>query len=79
MPPAFCTAQVNSSYFPVPPGSDMPPVQGCKKQEYVVVCVIGVGKQNQQKHEHLPPVAPLHPHVVGLQDRQRVVWATLHF
>jgi hypothetical protein len=28
----------------------MPPVQGCKKQEYVVVCVIGVGKQNQQKH-----------------------------
>ena len=32
----------NPSDFPVKPGSDMPAVQGCHKQDYAVVFVVGI-------------------------------------
>ena len=32
-----------SSWFPVTPGGPMPPVDGCNKQDYTVLFVIGVG------------------------------------
>ena len=35
-------ANVPKSAFPVSPGAAMPPVEGCEKQDYAVVVVIGV-------------------------------------
>ncbi len=35
-------ARVQTSAFPVEPGAAMPPVEGCGKQDYAVVFVIGV-------------------------------------
>lgn len=36
-------ANAQESAFPVSPGAAMPPVQGCSKQDYAVLIVIGVG------------------------------------
>jgi hypothetical protein len=36
-------ANVQETAFPVAPGGVMPPVEGCKKQDYTVLFVIGVG------------------------------------
>jgi hypothetical protein len=36
-------ANVQKTAFPVAPGGTMPPVEGCKKQDYRVLIVIGVG------------------------------------
>ena len=36
-------ANVQKTAFPVAPGGAMPPVEGCRKQDYVVLIVIGVG------------------------------------
>jgi hypothetical protein len=36
-------ANVQKTAFPVAPGGAMPPVLGCKKQDYTVLIVIGVG------------------------------------
>lgn len=36
-------AHANQSAFPVAPGGAMPPVEGCTKQDYAVLIVIGVG------------------------------------
>ena len=42
-----CTpASANRSQFPVTPGSLMPGVQGCQKQDYAVLFVIGVEVKN---------------------------------
>jgi len=35
-------ANVPNTAFPVSPGGAMPPVEGCEKQDYAVVVVIGV-------------------------------------
>lgn len=35
-------ANAQQSTFPVAPGAEMPPVNGCKKQDYAVLLVIGV-------------------------------------
>ena len=35
-------ANVPKTAFPVAPGAAMPPVEGCEKQDYAVVVVIGV-------------------------------------
>ncbi|HEU4683121.1 MAG TPA: hypothetical protein VFS39_01285 [Nitrospira sp.] len=40
---ACSPAQAPKSAFPVAPGGTMPPVQGCTKQDYAVLIVIGVG------------------------------------
>ena len=34
------------SAFPVSPGAAMPPVEGCNKQDYEVLIVIGMGEDN---------------------------------
>jgi len=34
------------SAFPVAPGAAMPPVEGCSKQDYQVLIVIGVVEEN---------------------------------
>jgi hypothetical protein len=39
-------AQAQISAFPVAPGSQMPPVDGCNKQDYAVLIVIGVAVEN---------------------------------
>lgn len=39
---ACSPATVQSEVFPVAPGIPMPPVKGCKKQEYQVLFVVGV-------------------------------------
>ena len=39
-------ANAQESGFPVAPGGPMPPVQGCKKQDYEVLIVIGVGVED---------------------------------
>ena len=36
-------AHANQTAFPVAPGGVMPPVEGCTKQDYAVLIVIGVG------------------------------------
>jgi len=36
-------SNANKTAFPVPPGGTMPPVEGCTKQDYTVLIVIGVG------------------------------------
>ncbi|MEZ4273734.1 MAG: hypothetical protein R3B95_00460 [Nitrospirales bacterium] len=33
--------------FPVLPGGAMPPVEGCKKQDYAVLIVIAVATENE--------------------------------
>lgn len=39
-----CTpAKAKPADFPVAPGAEMPPVEGCDKQDYAVLFVIGVG------------------------------------
>ena len=39
-------ANAQQTGFPVAPGADMPPVNGCKKQDYAVLLVIGVPVDN---------------------------------
>ncbi len=39
---ACSPAQVQRAAFPVAPGAGMPPVEGCTKQDYTVLIVIGV-------------------------------------
>ncbi|MBE0627589.1 MAG: hypothetical protein IH606_22560 [Burkholderiales bacterium] len=42
-----CTpAQVRKTAFPVAPGAAMPPLDGCVKQDYAVLIVIGVGVED---------------------------------
>ena len=35
--------------FPVDPGGAMPPVQGCRKQDYLVLIVIGVPEKDERR------------------------------
>lgn len=37
-----------SSDFPVKPGSEMPPISGCSKQDYAVLFVIGIEAESKQ-------------------------------
>ena len=39
-------ANAQKTAFPVAPGGAMPPVEGCKKQDYAVLIVIGVGVED---------------------------------
>ena len=39
-------AKAPKTAFPVAPGALMPPVEGCNKQDYAVLIVIGVGVEN---------------------------------
>lgn len=39
-------AKAQMSAFPVSPGAAMPPVEGCSKQDYEVLIVIGMGVEN---------------------------------
>ena len=39
-------ANAKKTAFPVAPGGTMPPVEGCTKQDYAVLIVIGVGVEN---------------------------------
>lgn len=39
-------ARAQASAFPVSPGAAMPPVEGCSKQHYQVLIVIGMGFEN---------------------------------
>ena len=39
-------ANAKQTTFPVAPGGAMPPVEGCTKQDYAVLIVIGVGVEN---------------------------------
>lgn len=39
-------AKAQMSAFPVAPGGAMPPVEGCNKQDYEVLIVIGMGQDN---------------------------------
>jgi hypothetical protein len=39
-------AKAQMSAFPVAPGGAMPPVEGCNKQDYEVLIVIGMGQEN---------------------------------
>lgn len=39
-------AKAQQSAFPVAPGAAMPPVEGCNKQDYAVLIVIGVAVEN---------------------------------
>jgi hypothetical protein len=39
-------AKAQKSAFPVTPGGPMPPVEGCNKQDYAVLFVIGVAVKN---------------------------------
>lgn len=39
-------ANANQSAFPIAPGGAMPPVEGCTKQDYAVLIVIGMGVEN---------------------------------
>ena len=42
-------ANVRRAAFPVAPGATMPPVEGCEKQDYAVVFVIGVAREEDRK------------------------------
>lgn len=42
-------ANVQKSAFPVDPGAAMPPVKGCKKQDYSVLIVIGVPVEEKRR------------------------------
>ena len=39
-------ANARASNFPVAPGAAMPPVEGCRKQDYAVLIVIGLAVEN---------------------------------
>ena len=39
--------KVQRSEFPVKPGAKMPPVDGCQKQDYAVLLVVGVAVDNK--------------------------------
>ena len=39
-------ANAQKTAFPVTPGGTMPPVEGCRKQDYAVLIVIGVGVED---------------------------------
>jgi hypothetical protein len=39
-------AKAAMTAFPVAPGESMPPVEGCKKQDYEVLIVIGMAVDN---------------------------------
>ena len=39
-------AKAQQTAFPVTPGGPMPPVEGCNKQDYAVLFVIGVAVEN---------------------------------
>lgn len=39
-------ANAKQTAFPVTPGGAMPPVEGCTKQDYAVLIVIGIGVEN---------------------------------
>ena len=39
-------AKAQQSAFPVAPGAAMPPVEGCNKQDYEVLIVIGMAEDN---------------------------------
>lgn len=39
-------AQASTTAFPVRPGAPMPPVEGCNKQDYAVLIVLGVAVDN---------------------------------
>ena len=39
-------ANAKQTAFPVAPGGTMPPVEGCAKQDYAVLIVIGIGVEN---------------------------------
>ena len=41
---ACSPAEARTAAFPVPPGASMPPVEGCHKQDYAVLIVIGVAE-----------------------------------
>ena len=43
---ACSPANVQQTAFPVAPGGAMPPVEGCTKQDYAVLIVIGVGVED---------------------------------
>ena len=43
---ACSPASAKQSAFPVAPGGAMPPVEGCTKQDYAVLIVIGMGVEN---------------------------------
>ncbi|GJL70730.1 MAG: hypothetical protein NPIRA06_33650 [Nitrospirales bacterium] len=42
-------ANVQKAAFPVTPGGAMPPVEGCKKQDYAVLIVIGVAVEDESQ------------------------------
>ena len=45
--PGSCSpANARKSAFPVAPGAEMPPVEGCIKQDYAVLLVTGVAVEN---------------------------------
>ncbi|MBH0201073.1 MAG: hypothetical protein HP496_01920, partial [Nitrospira sp.] len=39
-------AYAKQSAFPVAPGGAMPPIEGCTKQDYAVLIVIGMGVED---------------------------------
>ena len=39
-------ANAKQTAFPIAPGGAMPPVEGCTKQDYAVLIVIGMGVDN---------------------------------
>lgn len=43
---SYSPAKAKQSAFPVAPGGVMPPVEGCTKQDYAVLIVIGMGVDN---------------------------------
>jgi hypothetical protein len=42
-------ANAQQTAFPVDPGGAMPPVKGCKKQDYTVLIVIGVAAEDERR------------------------------
>ncbi len=43
---ACSLAHAKQTAFPVAPGGPMPPVEGCTKQDYAMLIVIGVGVED---------------------------------
>ncbi len=44
---SFCSpANAKQTAFPIAPGGSMPPVEGCTKQDYAVLIVIGIGMED---------------------------------
>jgi hypothetical protein len=40
------SANAKQTAFPIAPGGAMPPVEGCAKQDYAVLIVIGMGVED---------------------------------